>query len=159
MSEAVAPVIRSGFPHFLVVPTRWMDNDVYGHVNNVVYYSYFDTVINRYLIAEGGLDIAGGPVIGVAAESHCRYRRAVAFPGDVEAGLRVGKLGRSSVRYEVGIFTPGEDEAAAEGWFVHVFVDRVTRRPAALPDRLREALARLVPAGQTGSDMHVPGAS
>jgi acyl-CoA thioester hydrolase len=147
MSEAQAPATRGGFPHFLVVPTRWMDNDVYGHVNNVVYYSYFDTVINRYLISAGGLDIAAGPVIGVAAESHCRYRRALAFPADVEAGLRVGKLGRSSVRYEIGLFAAGEDEAAAEGWFVHVFVDRVTRRPAALPDPLREALARLVVGG------------
>ncbi len=131
-------------PHFLVVPTRWMDNDVYGHVNNVVYYSYFDTVINRYLIAEGGLDIAAGDVIGVAAESHCRYRRAVSFPADLDAGLRVGKLGRSSVRYEIGIFGPGDDLAAAEGWFVHVFVDRVTRLPTTLPDRVRAALERLV---------------
>jgi acyl-CoA thioester hydrolase len=109
----------------------------------VVYYGYFDTVINRYLIGEGGLDIAAGPVIGLAAESHCRYQRAVSFPMDLEAGLRVSKLGRSSVRYEIGIFAPGEDEAAAEGWFVHVFVDRVTRRPAALPDRLRAALERI----------------
>jgi acyl-CoA thioester hydrolase len=137
---------RSAYPHFIVVPTRWMDNDVYGHVNNVVYYSYFDTVINRYLIAEGGLDIANGAVIGVAAESHCRYHRAVAFPADLTAGLRVGKLGRSSVRYEIGIFVPGEDEAAADGWFVHVFVDRATRRPTALPDGLRAALTRLLPA-------------
>ena len=110
---AAASVTRAGFPHFVVVPTRWMDNDVYGHVNNVVYYSYFDTVINRYLIEAGGLDIAAGPVIGVAAESHCRYRRAVAFPTDLEAGLRVAKLGRSSVRYEIGLFAPGDDEAAA----------------------------------------------
>jgi acyl-CoA thioester hydrolase len=138
------PERRAAYPHFLVVPTRWMDNDVYGHVNNVVYYSYFDTVINRFLIGEGGLDIGAGPVIGVAAESHCRYRRAVSFPADLDAGLRVGKLGRTSVRYEVGIFGPGEEEAAAEGWFVHVFVDRATRRPAPLPDRLRAALARLV---------------
>ena len=143
MSEE-PPARRVDFPHFLVVPTRWMDNDVYGHVNNVVYYAYFDTVINRYLIGEGGLDIAHGPVIGVAAESHCRYRRAVAFPADLDAGLRVGKLGRSSVRYEIGIFAPGEEEASAEGWFVHVFVDRATRRPAPLPEPLRAALARLV---------------
>jgi acyl-CoA thioester hydrolase len=138
------PARRASYPHFLVVPTRWMDNDVYGHVNNVTYYSYFDTVINRWLIGEGGLDIASGEVIGVAAESHCRYRRAVAFPADLDAGLRVGKLGRSSVRYEIGIFTTGDDEATAEGWFVHVFVDRATRRPAELPPRLRAALERLV---------------
>jgi acyl-CoA thioester hydrolase len=139
------PATRGDFPHIVVVPTRWMDNDLYGHVNNVVYYSYFDTVINHYLISAGGLDIARGPVIGVAAESHCRYRRPVAFPADLSAGLRAGKLGRSSVRYELGIFAPGDEEAAAEGWFVHVFVDRETRRPAPLPPRLREALERLLP--------------
>jgi acyl-CoA thioester hydrolase len=145
MSDAKAPAERRDrFPHFIVIPTRWMDNDVYGHVNNVVYYAYFDTVINRYLIGEGGLDIAAGAVIGVAAESHCRYRQAVAFPADIDAGLRVGKLGRSSVRYEIGLFARGEEEAAAEGWFVHVFVDRATRRAAPIPDRIRAALERLV---------------
>jgi acyl-CoA thioester hydrolase len=121
-----------------------MDNDVYGHVNNVVYYSYFDTVINRYLISEGGLDIARGEVIGVAAESRCRYRRAVAFPQDIDAGLRVGKVGRSSVRYEIGLFPQGESEVAAEGSFVHVFVDRATRRSVPIPERLRTALGRLL---------------
>jgi len=139
-----APSRRDQYRHFLVVPTRWMDNDVYGHVNNVVYYAYFDTVINRFLIAEGGLDIGAGPVIGVAAESRCRYLRAVAFPTDLDAGLRVGKLGRSSVRYEIGLFPQGANEVAAEGWFVHVFVDRATRRPAPIPEGLRAALARLV---------------
>jgi acyl-CoA thioester hydrolase len=121
-----------------------MDNDLYGHVNNVVYYAYFDTVINRYLIAEGGLDIVAGEVIGVAAESRCRYRRAVAFPTDLDAGLAVNKLGRSSVGYEVGLFPRGEAEVAAWGSFVHVFVERATRRPAPIPDRIRAALARLV---------------
>src|SRR5689334_20576528 len=101
---------RSAYPHFIVIPTRWMDNDIYGHVNNVVYYSYFDTVINRYLIGEGGLDIAAGEVIGVAAESHCRYLRGITFPMDIDAGLAVGKLGRSSVRYEIGLFPQGEKE-------------------------------------------------
>jgi len=139
-----APATRDRFRHFVVIPTRWMDNDIYGHVNNVVYYAYFDTVINRFLIGDGGLDIAGGEVIGIAAESHCRYRRAVAFPTDLDAGLAVGKLGRSSVRYEIGLFPQGEAEVAAEGWFVHVFVDRVTRRPAPIPDRMRAALERLV---------------
>jgi len=138
------PESRGRFRHFLTVPTRWMDNDVYGHVNNVVYYAYFDTVINRYLIAEGGLDIKEGPVVGVAAESHCRYRRPVSFPTDIDAGLRVGRLGRTSVRYEIGLFPSGEEEAAAEGWFVHVFVDRATGRPAPIPERIRTALARLV---------------
>ena len=138
------PERRERFLHFVTVPTRWMDNDVYGHVNNVVYYAYFDTVINRYLIAEGGLDIKEGPVIGVAAESHCRYRRPVAFPTDLDAGLRVGRLGRTSVRYELGLFAPGDEEAAAEGWFVHVFVDRATERPAPIPERIRAALTRLL---------------
>jgi len=142
--DAEAPATRDRFRHWIAVPTRWMDNDVYGHVNNVVYYAYFDTVINRYLIGEGGLDIGAGEVIGIAAESHCRYRRAVAFPTDLDGGLAVGKLGRSSVRYEIGLFPRGEEEVAAEGWFVHVFVDRATRRPAPIPERVRAALARLV---------------
>ncbi|TKC98901.1 acyl-CoA thioesterase [Polyangium fumosum] len=141
MSE---PASRDGYPHFLVIPTRWMDNDIYGHVNNVVYYSYFDTVINRWLIGEGGLDIERGDVIGVAAESHCRYLRGVSFPTDIDAGLRVGKLGRSSVRYEIGLFPRGEALVAAEGYFVHVFVDRANRKPTPIPDRIRAALERLV---------------
>jgi acyl-CoA thioester hydrolase len=140
---AIAPEPRASYRHFLPIPTRWMDNDVYGHVNNVVYYAYFDTVINRYLIDEGGLDIARDPVIGLCAESHCAYVSPIAFPDVVEAGLRVAHLGRSSVRYEVGIFARGEASAAAQGWFVHVFVDRVTRRPAPIPDGLRSALGRI----------------
>src|SRR5450755_928645 len=104
---------RSKYRFFLDVPTRWMDNDVYGHVNNVVYYAYFDTVINRYLIDEGGLDIAGGEVIGLCVESHCAFARPVAFPDPIDAGLRVVHLGRSSVRYEIGIFARGEDEVSA----------------------------------------------
>lgn len=138
------PATRDRFEHFSVVPTRWMDNDVYGHVNNVVYYSYFDTVINRYLIAEGGLDIAAGAVIGVAAESHCRYRSGLAFPEEIDAGLAVSRLGKSSVRYEIGLFAKGGVEASAEGWFVHVFVDRVSRRPTPIEGRLRAALERLL---------------
>ena len=130
------------YPHVLEIPTRWMDNDVYGHVNNVVYYSYFDTVINEYLITQGGLDIHAGPVIGLCVESHCAYTAALAFPETVRAGLRVAKLGSSSVRYEIGLFGAGE-EPAAEGWFVHVFVDRETRRPAPIPDGIRAALERL----------------
>ena len=134
---------RSKYRFFLDVPTRWMDNDVYGHVNNVVYYAYFDTVINRYLIDQGGLDIAGGQAIGVCVESHCRYAKPVAFPERIEAGLRVEHLGRSSVRYGIGIFARGEPDASAEGWFVHVFVDRAARTPTPMSDRVREALARL----------------
>jgi acyl-CoA thioester hydrolase len=142
MSDAPAET-RARYSYFVAIPTRWMDNDVYGHVNNVVYYSFFDTVINRYLIAEGDLDIAGGSVIGLCVESRCRYRKPIAFPDDVDAGLRVAKLGRSSVTYEVGIFLRGEDEAAADGSFVHVFVDRESRRSTPIPEPLRTALARL----------------
>ena len=109
---------RDRFQHFLAIPTRWMDNDIYGHVNNVVYYSYFDTVINHYLIGAGGLDIAGGPVVGIAAESLCRFRRELSFPQIAEAGLRVAHLGNSSVRYEIGLFVEGEEEACAAGYFV-----------------------------------------
>ena len=134
---------RARYPHFLTIPTRWMDNDVYGHVNNVVYYAYFDTVINRYLIDEGGLDIAHGAQIGLCVESHCAYARPIAFPDELEAGLRVLHLGRSSVKYGIGIFVRGVPEAAAEWWFVHVFVERASRTSTPIPDRIREALARL----------------
>ncbi len=138
-----APTQRQDYPHFLAIPTRWMDNDIYGHVNNVVYYSYFDTVIGQYLIGTGGLDIHEGPVIGVCAESACRYFAAVAFPETIDAGLRVGHLGGRSVRYEIGLFKQGQNLAAAEGHFVHVFVDRATMAPTTIPEDLREALARL----------------
>jgi acyl-CoA thioester hydrolase len=138
------PELRSSYPHLDRLDTRWNDNDVYGHVNNVVYYAYFDTVINRYLIGEGGLDIHRGEVIGLCVESHCQYLAPLAFPEPLVAGLRVGHLGRSSVRYELALFAGESAEAAAQGWFVHVFVDRVTRRPASLPERLRGALEKLV---------------
>jgi acyl-CoA thioester hydrolase len=137
------PPARGDYPHWLPIATRWMDNDVYGHVNNVVYYAYFDTVINRYLVEEGGLDIAAGEVIGLCVESHCAYLRPIAFPDVVDAGLRVGHVGRTSARYEIGIFAQGSDDAAAHGWFVHVFVDRTTRRPSPLPASIRAALERL----------------
>ena len=140
--------MRSEYRHWLPIPTRWNDNDVYGHVNNVEYYAYFDTVINAWLIEEGGLDIHRGEVIGLCAESHCEFRAALVFPETVEAGLRVGRRGRSSVRYEIGLFsagsaTPGETQLA-EGWFVHVFVDREQRRAADIPPELRASLERLV---------------
>ncbi|HXG29366.1 MAG TPA: thioesterase family protein [Nevskiales bacterium] len=134
---------RQGYKHFQSITTRWKDNDIYGHVNNVEYYSYFDTVINSYLIREGGLDIHAGPTIGLCVESHCRYDGPLEFPDTVDAGLRVAHLGRSSVRYEIGLFRDGDDKPAAEGWFVHVFVDRATRRPQPIPDALRQALERL----------------
>ncbi len=141
---------RDAFPQLTTLQTRWADNDVYGHVNNVEYYAFFDTVINRWLIDEGGLDIHGGDVIGVCAESHCTYRDGFSFPEDVEAGLRVGKLGKSSVRYEIGLFAVGAEEPSATGWFVHVFVDAETRRPAAMPPRLRASLERLLTEGGEG---------
>jgi acyl-CoA thioester hydrolase len=135
--------VRDDYPHRLAIPTRWNDNDVYGHVNNVEYYAFFDTVINAWLIQEGGLDIHAGPVIGLCAESHCTYRAALSFPETVQAGLRVGHLGRSSVRYEIGLFGEESEEPAAEGWFVHVFVGREDRRPTEIPAPLRSALERL----------------
>jgi acyl-CoA thioester hydrolase len=135
---------RSAYRHFLPITTRWMDNDVYGHVNNVVYYRYFDTVVNEYLIRTGVLDVEQGATIGLVVETQCNYFSPLVFPERVEAGLRVARLGTSSVRYEIGLFREGADEPAAQGHFVHVYVDRATRRPAALPEALRAALAPLV---------------
>ncbi len=137
------PTRRADFPHFLVIPTRWMDNDVYGHVNNVVYYSYFDTVINEHLIKDGGLDIHQGSAIGYCVESQCRFMAPLAFPEILDAGLRVAHLGKSSVRYEIALFRQGEAEPAAVGWFVHVFVDREANRPTPIPPRIRTCLERL----------------
>ena len=122
MEERKQPETRARYRHFQVIPTRWKDNDVYGHVNNVEYYSYFDTAINAWLIREGGLDIERGEIIGLCVESHCEFKAALTFPEVIEVGLRVGKLGNSSVRYELGIFREGGDEVTAEGHFVHVFV-------------------------------------
>ncbi|MBX3676002.1 MAG: acyl-CoA thioesterase [Rhodocyclaceae bacterium] len=136
--------IRSGYRHFLSIPTRWMDNDIYGHVNNVVYYAYFDTVINEYLIREGGLDIHDGAVVGYCVESTCRYHRPVTFPETIEAGLRVAQLGNSSVRYEIGLFRQGEDKPAAQGHFVHVFVDRAKNKPTAIPEAIRACMEKLL---------------
>jgi len=134
---------RDSYPHFLQIPTRWMDNDIYGHVNNVVYYSYFDTVVNTYLIERGALDIAKSPVIGLAVESLCTFRKELTYPETIDAGLRVGRLGNTSVRYEIGLFRQGEDDPAATGYFVHVYVDRASRKPVPLPDALRRVLAPL----------------
>jgi acyl-CoA thioester hydrolase len=138
------PSLRAHYKHFHTIQTRWMDNDLYGHVNNVTYYSYFDTVVNRYLIGPGGLDIQNGAIIGYAVETMCRFHRPFAYPQDIDAGLRVGKLGGSSVRYELALFGRGEDKARADGHFVHVFVDRATQRPAPMPQQLREALTGLM---------------
>lgn len=138
------PKHRVHYKRFSHVETRWMDNDIYGHVNNVVYYSYFDTVINRYLIAEGGLDIHEGAVIGVCVESGCRYFDSFAFPEIIDAGLRVARVGGTSVTYEIGLFRRGAERASAQGHFVHVFVDRLTRRPLPIPDKLRATFRDLV---------------
>ena len=134
---------RDRYPHFLSIQTRWSDNDIYGHVNNVTYYSYFDTVVNCFLIDHGGLDIETDSVIGVAVETMCKFNKPLAYPEVLEAGLRVGKLGNSSVRYEIGIFQEGAAEAAAMGHFVHVFVDRATGKPAPIPDAIRSALEQI----------------
>jgi acyl-CoA thioester hydrolase len=139
-----APETKARYPHLLAVPTRWMDNDVYGHVNNVVYYSYFDTVVNGYLISSGDLDIEKSRVIGLVVETQCRYFKPITFPDAVHAGLRVARLGKSSVRYEIGIFRNDEETAAAQGHFVHVYVDRESRRPTTLPPVMREALERIL---------------
>ena len=141
------PAVRSSydsFPHFMPLATRWMDNDVYGHVNNVQYYSYFDTAVNHYLIQSGWLDIHGGSVVGLVVETRCTYHASVAFPDELEVGLRVEKLGNSSVRYGIGIFRKGEKEAAAEGYFVHVYVDKASNAPVKLPEDLRRVLLPLV---------------
>jgi acyl-CoA thioester hydrolase len=134
---------RTDFPHFLTIPTRWMDNDVYGHVNNVVYYSWFDTVINEYLIRQGGLDIHHAPVVGLCVDSGCVYKRSFSFPEPVHAGLRVTKIGNSSVRYEVGLFGDTDTELRALGFFVHVFVDRAVKTSVPIPARIRDALTAI----------------
>lgn len=131
---------RSDYRVFRSIGTRWMDNDLYGHVNNVVYYSWFDTAVNGWLIEQGALDIHGGAVIGLVIETQCNYFAPLAFPQTVHAGLRVAHLGSSSVRYEVGLFAEGDDMAAACGHFVHVYVDRETRRPVPLPEKLKHTL-------------------
>lgn len=138
------PDPRTAYRHFRAISTRWMDNDVYGHVNNVVYYSYFDTVVNQYLLERNVLDIERSTVIGLVVETQCNYFSPITFPDAVQAGLRVAKLGASSVRYEVGLFRNDDPLASAQGHFVHVYVDRATRRPTALPEDLRRALTPLL---------------
>ena len=138
------PQARETYKMFRTISTRWADNDVYGHVNNVVYYSWFDTAVNAYLIESGALDMHAGEVIGLVVETQCHYFAPLAFPQQVEAGIRVARMGGSSVRYEVGLFAAGADATAAAGHFVHVYVDRNTRRPTKLPGALRAALDPLL---------------
>lgn len=134
---------RSDYKHFLPLQTRWADNDIYGHVNNVAYYGFFDTIVNEHLIASGALDIHNGAVIGLVVETGCRYFAPLAFPEKLEGALRVAKIGASSVVYELAIFAEGEEAPAAEGRFVHVYVDRKTRRPVPLPAAFLRALETL----------------
>jgi len=143
VSEKPQPSPRSAYRAFRTIGTRWMDNDAYGHVNNVVYYSWFDTVVNAHLIEHGVLDIQNGAVIGLVVETHCNYFSSIEFPQNVEAGLRVSHVGRSSVRYEVGLFAQGEPLTAAKGHFIHVYVERATRKPTLLPDALQAVLEAL----------------
>jgi len=138
------PQPRSHYRAFRSIGTRWADNDVYGHVNNVVYYSWFDTAVNAHLIEHGALDIEHGAVIGLVVETQCHYFAPLSFPQTVQAGLRVAQLGRSSVRYEVGLFAQDAELAAACGHFVHVYVDRRTRRPVNLPEALKKTLESLL---------------
>ena len=148
-----APDRRAAYVHFLPIATRWADNDQYGHVNNVVYYQFFDTVVNRYLIEAGALDVAAGEAIGLVVETSCRYFAPVGFPDTVHAGLRVAHIGTSSVRYEIGVFANEADSAAAQGHFVHVYVDRLSRRPVPLPEPLRRALAPLLAPSAAGGSV------
>lgn len=143
MSERPAPSARSGYKTFRTITTRWMDNDAYGHMNNVVHYSLFDTAVNGWLVEQGVLDFHAGDQIGLVVETGCRYFAEIAFPDVVHAGIRVARLGSSSVRYEIGLFRNDEETAAAEGFFIHVYVDRVSRRPKPLNDRLRGILATI----------------
>ena len=138
------PELRDTYRHFQAIPTRWADNDIYGHVNNVVYYSYFDTVVNQYLIEQGALDPVKSTVIGLVVETQCEYFAPLSFPDVVHAGLRVAKIGNSSVRYEIGLFRNEENAASAQGYFVHVYVDRASRRSTAVPANMRLVLEKLL---------------
>jgi acyl-CoA thioester hydrolase len=144
MPERPARLSRVAFRHFRPIATRWIDNDVYGHVNNVVYYSYFDTVVNAHLIEAGLLEIAKSPAIGLVVETGCTYYESVAFPDALEAGIAVESLGRSSVRYRIAVFKAGADLAAAQGHFVHVYVEREGRKATPLPREMRSALEKLL---------------
>ena len=135
---------REAYRHFLSIPTRWMDNDVYGHINNVVYYSYFDTAVNRWLMDQGLLDYLSGETIGLVVHTACNYFRPLAFPDVVEAGLRVAHVGRSSVRYDIGLFRRADPAIAAAGHFTHVYIDRSSNRPVPIADAMRSALQTLL---------------
>lgn len=141
--DTTAKPNRAAFALLRAISTRWTDNDVYGHVNNAIYYQYFDSVINAYLVERGGLDIRSGTVVGFIVRSECDYYAPVSYPGDVEVGVNVEKLGNSSVTYALGLFAPDKSEPCALARMVHVFVDTATQRPVAIPEPLRNALALL----------------
>jgi acyl-CoA thioester hydrolase len=143
MSERPVAEPRHAYPFFTRITTRWMDNDLYGHINNAIYYSFFDSAVNGYLIERGALDIHSGNVIGLVVETHCNFFAPLQYPQTVEAGIRVGRVGSSSVRYEIGLFADGAASSAASGHFVHVYVDRASRRPAPVSGDLLVALAPL----------------
>lgn len=143
MAERPAPASRTDYRAFRTIQTRWMDNDIYGHMNNVVHYSLFDTAVNGWLVEAGLLDLKAGNPIGLVVETGCRYHAEMAFPDVITAGIRVARIGSSSVRYEVGLFRNAEETASAEGFFIHVYVDRLTRRPQPLSEAMRAALERL----------------
>lgn len=143
MAERTPRLTRDAFRIFRAIPTRWHDNDAYGHVNNVVYYSWFDTAVNRLLVVNGVLDIHEGKTIGLVVETGCRYFSPTAFPDEIEAGVRVAHVGTSSVRYEIGLFRNNEQEAAAVGYFVHVYVDRESKRPVSVDEKMRGFLESL----------------
>jgi acyl-CoA thioester hydrolase len=146
MSERAPADRRAAYPYFARITTRWLDNDAYAHVNNVVYYAFFDTAVNELLIRSGVLDIRRSPIIGFVVETRCQFFTPLAFPDRIDAGVRVARIGTSSVRYEIGIFRNDDETPAAQGYFVHVYVDRVSKRPvAALPEALREVLQPLLP--------------
>jgi acyl-CoA thioester hydrolase len=147
MTGRVKPHRRRDYAHFRTMTTRWMDNDAYRHLNNVVYYSFFDTAVCQYLIESGFLDVRQSPVIGLVAETSCRYFKEVSFPSLLHAGLRIARQGNTSITYEVGLFRDDDDEACAQGYFVHVYVERMSSRPVPLPEHLKKVVAPL----------HVPG--
>ncbi len=139
------PQSLSDYPHHLSIPTRWNDNDIYGHVNNAVYYAFFDTAVNRFLIDNGLLDLEKSKTIGLVVETGCAYFAPISFPDNITAGLRIAKLGKSSVRYEIGLFRNDDTAAAAQGHFIHVYVDKETRRPVAIDGKMRDVLKTLSP--------------
>lgn len=144
MSDRTPPAAREAFAHFTAIDTRWSDNDAYRHVNNVVYYGFFDTAVNRLLIEAGALDLEQSPAVGLVVETQCRYFAPISFPDRVHVGLRVARLGSSSVRYELGVFRNDEPSASAEGHFVHVYVDRASNRPVPVPEAVRRVITPLL---------------